>query len=66
MTGDDNIMLAGSVFNNKCFSNSNNNDIYLQNIKPDVSMTLNGSLAGLVAQVVINPVGACIIGIALV
>ena len=72
MTGDDNIMLAGSVFvttNIAAAAATVTTMIFtwVKYKKPDVSMTLNGSLAGLVAITagcaVVNPVGACIIGI---
>lgn len=72
MTGDDNIMLAGSVFvttNIAAAAATVTTMIFtwIKYKKPDVSMTLNGSLAGLVAITagcaVVNPVGACIIGI---
>lgn len=72
MTGDDSIILAGSVFvttNIAAAAATVTTMIFtwVKYKKPDVSMTLNGSLAGLVAITagcaVVNPVGACIIGI---
>ena len=67
MTGDDNIMLAGSVFvttNIAAAAATVTTMIFtwVKYKKPDVSMTLNGSLSGLVAITagcaVVNPVGA--------
>ena len=72
MTGDDNLILAGSVFvttNIAAAAATVTTMIFtwVKYKKPDVSMTLNGSLAGLVAITagcaVVNPIGACIIGI---
>ncbi|MGM9530947.1 ammonium transporter, partial [Intestinibacter sp.] len=72
MTGDESIVLAGSVFmttNIAAAAATVTTMIFtwVKYKKPDVSMTLNGSLAGLVAITagcaVVNPVGACIIGI---
>ncbi|MDY4574883.1 MAG: ammonium transporter [Intestinibacter sp.] len=72
MTGDESIVLAGSVFvttNIAAAAATVTTMIFtwVKYKKPDVSMTLNGSLAGLVAITAgcaaVNPVGACIIGI---
>ena len=72
MTGDDNLILAGNVFvttNIAAAAATVTTMIFtwVKYKKPDVSMTLNGSLAGLVAITagcaVVNPIGACIIGI---
>ncbi|MGN1031854.1 MAG: ammonium transporter, partial [Intestinibacter sp.] len=72
MTGDESVVLAGSVFmttNIAAAAATVTTMIFtwIKYKKPDVSMTLNGSLAGLVAITagcaVVNPVGACIIGI---
>ena len=72
MTGDDTLVLASSVFvttNIAAAAATVTTMIFtwVKYKKPDVSMTLNGSLAGLVAITAgcasVNPVGACIIGI---
>ena len=72
MTGDESIVLAGSVFvtTNIAAATATVTTMiftWVKYKKPDVSMTLNGSLAGLVAITAgcaaVNPVGACIIGI---
>jgi len=71
MTGDDSIVAASSVFVTTTFAaasaaNATMVVTWLRYKKPDVSMTLNGALAGLVAITagcdVVSPVGAAAIG----
>ena len=72
MTGDDTIFSAGSIFvtTNLAAAVSTVATMIITWIrygKPDVSMTLNGALAGLVAITAgcdaVNPVGAFFIGL---
>lgn len=72
MTGDESIVSAGSIFvtTNMAAATATVTTMiitWLRYKKPDVSMTLNGSLAGLVAITagcdVVSPLGAFIIGL---
>jgi len=72
MTGDESIMSASSVFVNTNLAAATAAAVtmiitWIRYKKPDVSMTLNGALAGLVAITagcdMVNPVGAFCIGI---
>lgn len=72
MTGDSSILSASSVFVTTNIAAATSTVAvmlitWFRYKKPDVSMTLNGSLAGLVAITagcdLVSPVGACIIGL---
>ncbi|WP_099205835.1 ammonium transporter [Scatolibacter rhodanostii] len=72
MTGDDSIVAASSIFvttnlSAACATVTTMIITWIRYKKPDVSMTLNGSLAGLVAVTagcdVVTPLGSAIIGI---
>jgi Amt family ammonium transporter len=71
-TGDETLALMGKIFVNTnlaaaCAAVATMCYTWLRNKKPDVGMTLNGALAGLVAITAgcdaVNPYGAAIIGI---
>ena len=72
MTGDESIVTASKIFMTTNIAAAVSTCIvliitWIRYKKPDVSMTLNGSLAGLVAITagcdLVSPVGACFIGI---
>lgn len=72
MTGDQTIVTASKIFMTTNIAASVSTCVvliitWIRYKKPDVSMTLNGSLAGLVAITascdLVSPVGACFIGI---